>query len=109
MSEHAYIRWFEQLQLSDVPVVGGKNASLGEMMRALRGEGVRVPEGFAITTDAHWVLLGTSGIGASIAAERRNRKMIQKPGAETRHAHIFTGDHCGGSAADHRADSWLAR
>ncbi len=82
MSEHAYIRWFEQLQLSDVPAVGGKNASLGEMMRALRGEGVRVPEGFAITTDAYWVLLGTSGIGASIAAELDAMRRGAKPLAE---------------------------
>src|SRR5262245_48033981 len=48
-----YIRWFAELGLADVPVVGGKNASLGEMYRKLRAQGVRVPNGFAITAQAY--------------------------------------------------------
>ncbi|MBY0518154.1 MAG: hypothetical protein K2P81_14695 [Bacteriovoracaceae bacterium] len=48
-----YILWFEDLSLKDVPRVGGKNASLGEMVRELRGKGVNVPNGFAITADAY--------------------------------------------------------
>ena len=44
-----YIRWFEELRIEDVPLVGGKNASLGEMYRELTSQGVRVPNGFAIT------------------------------------------------------------
>ena len=47
-----YIRWFEELRLEDVPLVGGKNASLGEMYRELAAQGVRVPNGFAITAEA---------------------------------------------------------
>ncbi|HSA80713.1 MAG TPA: phosphoenolpyruvate synthase, partial [Geminicoccaceae bacterium] len=47
-----YIRWFEELSIEDVPLVGGKNASLGEMYRELTSQGVRVPNGFAITADA---------------------------------------------------------
>ncbi|MEL6964284.1 MAG: phosphoenolpyruvate synthase, partial [Pseudomonadota bacterium] len=47
-----YVRWFEDLSLDDVPLVGGKNASLGEMYRELSGLGLRVPNGFAITADA---------------------------------------------------------
>jgi pyruvate,water dikinase len=49
----AYIRWFAEIGLDDIPLVGGKNASLGEMYRALSGAGVRVPPGFAITADAY--------------------------------------------------------
>lgn len=48
-----YIRTFSELGMNDVPVVGGKNASLGEMFRHLSAEGVRVPDGFATTADAY--------------------------------------------------------
>jgi pyruvate, water dikinase len=47
-----WVRWFEELGLDDVPLVGGKNASLGEMYRELTGQGVRVPNGFAVTAEA---------------------------------------------------------
>ena len=53
----AYIRWFADLGLDDIPLVGGKNASLGELHRALAAVGVRVPPGFAITADAYRVFL----------------------------------------------------
>jgi pyruvate,water dikinase len=48
-----YIRWFEELSLGDIPLVGGKNASLGEMYRELSSKGVQVPNGFAITAEAY--------------------------------------------------------
>ena len=48
-----YIRWFADLGIADVPLVGGKNASLGEMFRELTPQGIRVPNGFAITADAY--------------------------------------------------------
>jgi pyruvate,water dikinase len=48
-----YIRWFEDLGIADVPLVGGKNASLGEMYRELTREGIRVPNGFAITAPGY--------------------------------------------------------
>jgi pyruvate, water dikinase len=47
------IRWFAELGITDVPIVGGKNASLGEMFRELTAQGVRVPNGFAITAQAY--------------------------------------------------------
>ena len=47
------ILWFDDLGLGDVPRVGGKNASLGEMRRALTPRGIRVPDGFATTADAY--------------------------------------------------------
>ncbi|WP_445370908.1 phosphoenolpyruvate synthase [Methylomonas sp. HW2-6] len=54
---YRYIRWFNQLSIQDIPLVGGKNASLGEMYQALAVEGIRVPNGFAITADAYRCLL----------------------------------------------------
>ena len=53
MSRLTYVRFFEELGIEDVPLVGGKNASLGEMYRKLAGAGVRVPNGFAITAQAY--------------------------------------------------------
>ncbi|TFW28882.1 phosphoenolpyruvate synthase [Massilia horti] len=48
-----WIRWFGDLGIDDVPLVGGKNASLGEMYRNLTAQGVRVPNGFAVTAAAY--------------------------------------------------------
>lgn len=47
-----YIRRFSEIRIEDIPLVGGKNASLGEMHQALRPEGIQIPEGFVITADA---------------------------------------------------------
>lgn len=47
------IRWFASLGLDDVPLVGGKNASLGELYTALHEAGIRVPNGFVLTADAY--------------------------------------------------------
>ncbi|WP_158045281.1 phosphoenolpyruvate synthase [Skermanella pratensis] len=52
MPDESYIRWFSQLGRDDVPSVGGKNASLGEMYRNLKPLGVEVPDGFALTAAA---------------------------------------------------------
>lgn len=52
-TKNVYIRWFSELSNDDVAMVGGKNASLGEMVRELGGQGVRVPNGFAITAQAY--------------------------------------------------------
>ncbi len=53
MTKFEYIRFFEEIGIEDVPLVGGKNASLGEMYRKLSAEGVLVPHGFAITAEAY--------------------------------------------------------
>jgi pyruvate,water dikinase len=52
-----YIRWFNELSIEDVPLVGGKNASLGEMYRELTPKGIKIPNGFAVTADAYRYLL----------------------------------------------------
>jgi pyruvate,water dikinase len=56
------VLWFEDIGIADVPSVGGKNASLGEMVRELGKSGVRVPDGFATTADAFRAFLAESGI-----------------------------------------------
>ena len=53
MAATDYIRWFRDLSLGDLPLVGGKNASLGEMFQQLTPLGVRIPQGFAITATAY--------------------------------------------------------
>ena len=53
MADARYIRWFRELSLGDLPLVGGKNASLGEMFQELAPLGVRVPDGFAVTAQAY--------------------------------------------------------
>ncbi len=56
-----YVRTFEEVGVGDVPLVGGKNASLGEMYRELAEQGVKVPNGFAITADAYRAMLDAAG------------------------------------------------
>jgi len=57
-----FIRWFDEIKYEDLPLVGGKNASLGEMYRELKPQGVEVPNGFAITADAYRLVLEQPGI-----------------------------------------------
>ncbi|HET6763407.1 MAG TPA: PEP/pyruvate-binding domain-containing protein, partial [Longimicrobiaceae bacterium] len=63
------IRWFDELGMDDVATVGGKNASLGELRRALAPAGVRVPNGFATTAAAYREFLGAAGLDALIERE----------------------------------------
>jgi pyruvate, water dikinase len=49
-----FIKKFEELNIKDIPLVGGKNASLGEMIQQLVPKGIRIPTGFVITADAYW-------------------------------------------------------
>jgi pyruvate,water dikinase len=63
----SYVVLFEKLRMSDVDSVGGKNASLGEMISQLSGAGVRVPGGFATTADAFRAFLKSAGLDKRIA------------------------------------------
>ncbi len=63
-----YLRWFKDLRLDDVPLVGGKNASLGEMYRDLSGQGVHVPNGFALTVRAYHEAIKEAGAGPKLHA-----------------------------------------
>ncbi len=64
-----YIRWFEELTIDDVPLVGGKNASLGEMYRELLPLGVRQANGFAVTADAFNDAITAAGAWDKLHAE----------------------------------------
>lgn len=66
------IAWFETLGRHDVPRVGGKNASLGEMVQTLAAGGIRVPPGFATTSDAYW-----SYVAANALRERMTSFLAQ--------------------------------
>ena len=57
-----YIKWFSELRIEDAPQVGGKNASLGEMYHYLTNQGIRIPNGFAITASAYRYILSYNNI-----------------------------------------------
>jgi pyruvate,water dikinase len=60
------IIWFNELDMNDVERVGGKNASLGEMIQNLSSAGISVPNGFATTADAYWSFLELNNLDAKI-------------------------------------------
>ena len=68
MPTNDYIRWFSDIRLGDVALVGGKNASLGQLYSTLSKEGVLVPNGFALTADAY-----RDALAAADAWERLHR------------------------------------
>jgi pyruvate,water dikinase len=60
--DEQFILWFDELAIEDIPLVGGKNASLGEMYRLLTKQGVRIPNGFAVTASAYRFFMEESGL-----------------------------------------------
>jgi len=68
MNDNKLVLWFDDLQLADIPQVGGKNASLGEMRRELIPKGVSIPDGYAVTAYAYRHLLESAGIRDQIKA-----------------------------------------
>jgi pyruvate,water dikinase len=64
--EDKFILWFDELRIGDVPLVGGKNASLGEMYHFLTEKGVNIPNGYAVTASAYRHLLRDAGIEDAI-------------------------------------------
>jgi pyruvate, water dikinase len=68
MGTSAHVIWFDELGRSDVARVGGKNSSLGEMVRALATKGVPVPPGFATTADAFWRYVEANELRESVSA-----------------------------------------
>ncbi|MHC6075296.1 phosphoenolpyruvate synthase [Ralstonia solanacearum] len=67
-NDTSQVAWFEELQRTDVPRVGGKNASLGEMVANLASRGVNVPPGFALTADAYRRFIDANGLQQTIAS-----------------------------------------
>jgi len=82
------IDWFEGLSRGDVARVGGKNASLGEMVRTLGAEGIKVPPGFATTADAYWSFIDGNNyrdeIGALILDWTEGRMSLAEAGSAVR-------------------------
>ncbi len=63
---------FEQIRIHDVPLVGGKNASLGELIQQLAPQGVRVPTGFATTADAYRYFIEQAGLEGQLRSHFTN-------------------------------------
>jgi pyruvate,water dikinase len=63
-----YIKFFSELSLNDVNIVGGKNASLGEMYKNLTPLDIKVPNGFATTSEAYWLFLSHNTLEEKITA-----------------------------------------
>ncbi len=61
-----FIKWFEEIGVKDIALVGGKNASLGEMIRNASKKGINIPAGFAITAEAYKCVIEKAGIGQKI-------------------------------------------
>jgi len=83
------IIWFKDLSIEDVPKVGGKNASLGEMYNALVPKGINIPNGFAVTADAYQYFLKEAGLEEKMAAALKglnthNLKNLQARGKKIR-------------------------
>ncbi|MDF0553085.1 phosphoenolpyruvate synthase [Kamptonema sp. UHCC 0994] len=64
--EEALVLWFDEVGIADIPLVGGKNASLGEMIRQLTPKGVNVPNGFATTAYAYRYFIKSAGLEAKL-------------------------------------------
>ncbi|MGL4883135.1 MAG: PEP/pyruvate-binding domain-containing protein, partial [Waterburya sp.] len=64
--EQAFILWFEKVNMGDVSLVGGKNASLGEMIQQLTPKGINVPGGFATTASAYRYFVEQAGIESQL-------------------------------------------
>ncbi len=86
---YKYIKFFKDISISDIPRVGGKNASLGEMYQHLAPKGVKLPNGFATTSQAYFYFLDQSGVKAEIARilaglNIHDVKSLEKKGAKIR-------------------------
>jgi pyruvate,water dikinase len=85
-----YIKWFDTLTMNDVSLVGGKNASLGEMIKQLSKKGIRIPYGFAVTAEAYWHFLNQNNILPTMQksmtqlTDRNDLAMLKKVGSEIR-------------------------
>ncbi len=84
-----YTLWFKEISKKDVPLVGGKNASLGEMIGELSSKGINIPDGFATTSYAYWYFLNQNKILPKLKEifkklDLKNIKTLQEVGKEAR-------------------------
>ena len=69
MPQTDFVLWLDAVNNQDIDRVGGKNASLGELIGSLKSQGIRVPDGFAITAAAYWAILDTNDLEPKIHKE----------------------------------------
>jgi pyruvate, water dikinase len=84
-----FLLWFQDLSIDDTPLVGGKNAALGEMYGSLTKLGINIPNGFALTAKAYWYFLDKAGIKNEIEEifkdlDHNNLQELQKKGEKAR-------------------------
>jgi pyruvate,water dikinase len=84
-----FVKWFEEIGAKDIALVGGKNASLGEMIRNLGEKGVSIPPGFAITAEAYKYVVEEAGISQKIrntltGLDTHNMENLAKRGEKIR-------------------------
>ena len=95
--------WFEELRREDVARVGGKNASLGELIRNLRAQGVDVPPGYATLADVYWEYVEANGLRSlierTVQAYRERRIPLAQAGQTLRSAFL------NGEFSEHAADA----
>ena len=100
-----FIQWFKDLTLDDVAKVGGKNASLGEMVRNLGSQGIRVPDGFAVTAAGYWHYLNQNNFAPRIKelmaslSNADDMNSVQRVGSQVREF-ILSGSIPGGLAQE---------
>ncbi len=95
MTNPRFIRWFRDLGIADVGLVGGKNASLGEMYRELTPQGIRIPNGFAVTAESYRYFLRVGGLSERLRAalqglDTRNLPNLAERGRRLREAILAT-------------------
>lgn len=84
-----YIRWFDQISIDDVPIVGGKGASLGEMTRGMASSGISIPNGYCVTAEAYSLLIDSAEIGDKIvqlldSVDKNNLEDLNRKALEVR-------------------------
>ena len=85
------ILWFREISIKDVALVGGKNASLGEMFSQLAKKGINIPDGFALTSNFYWKFLEANGLDGVLKGffkkfNPKSIKSIQETGRKCREA-----------------------
>jgi len=90
-----FIKWFAEISIGDIPLVGGKNASLGEMFHELSSQGVKVPDGFAVTGEGYRHFMRSTGLDVRIkeilsSLDTSDMDNLQQRGSEVRHAILAT-------------------
>lgn len=97
-ADKTYIRWFDELGAGDVARVGGKNASLGEMVCSLKKEGVHVPGGFATTAEAYQQYVSENRIETAmrnqIEAMKNGKASLHETGEAIRRLFLGWGISC---------------